>query len=113
MSISIACSKVNGWSETGFAFGMRPPMATGVEHLSLGISSEHASAAACSAFCYHVRKDIRIFTIVMTEGKLRQIQRQIGLADLMERPHHTTLQQAPEAVQIRRMDIPAHVSPLT
>ena len=49
MSISMACSKFNGKSETGFAFGMRPPMATRVVRSSLGISSEHASAVACSA----------------------------------------------------------------
>ena len=106
MSTFMASSKLNGWSETGLAFGMIPPMVDGVEHSSLGTSSEHASAAACSAFCYHVRKDIRIFTIVMTEGKLGQIQRQVGLADLMERTHDPTLEQAPEAIQVRRMDIP-------
>ena len=108
MSTLMASSKLNGWSETGLAFGMiGPPMASGVEHSSLGTSSEHASAAACSAFCYDIREDVWIIPVVMAIRKLRQIKRQIGFADLMECTHHTTLQKAPEAVQVRRMDIPA------
>ena len=112
MSTSIACSKLNGWSETGLALPMVPPMIDGVERSSLGTSSEHASAAACSAFCYDIREDVWIIPVVMAIRKLRQIKRQIGFADLMECTHHTTLQKAPEAVQVRRMDIPAqHTRP--
>ena len=105
MSTSIACSKLNGKSETGFAFDIAPPMATGVEYSSLRTSSEHVSAAACSAFCYDRLKDIRIIPIVMAEGKLCQVEREIGLRNIMERAHHATLEQAPKAIQIGRMDI--------
>ena len=43
MSTSIACSKLNGKSDPGLAFGMRPPWASGVGRSSLCISSEHSS----------------------------------------------------------------------
>jgi len=108
----MASSKLSGWSETGLAFGMRPPMATGVVHSSLDISSEHASAVAYSACCYHLRKNVGIISIVMTERELRQVQRQIGFADIVKCAHHATLEQAPEAIQVRGMDIPATYSPL-
>jgi len=109
MSASIACSKLNGCSEMGFAFGMRPPLGDGVEHSSLDISPELASAAACSAFCDHIRKDVGILPVIMPIGKFSQIQWQIILADLMERTHYPALEQAPEAIQIRCMDVPAHI----
>ena len=109
MSALMASSKLNGWSETGLAFGIQPPLVGGVAHSSLGISSERASAVACSACCYDLCENVGIFPVVMTEGKLRQIQRQVFFADLMEGPHHPRLQQAPEAVQVRRVDIPTHI----
>src|SRR5262245_716118 len=109
MSKSIACSKVSGWSETGFAFGMRPPWAKRVARSSAGTSSEHASAVACSAFCDNITEDVGILPVVMTIRELGQVQRQIVLADFMERTHDATLQQAPEAIQVRRMDIAAHI----
>ena len=84
-------------------------MATGVEHSSPDTSSEHVSATACSAFCYDGRKDVGVLPIVMTERKLRQIQRQIVLADLVIGAHYSALEQAPEAIQVRRMDVPTHI----
>jgi hypothetical protein len=93
MSISIACSKLNGKSDTGFAFGMRPPLANAIVHSSLRTSSEHASAAACSAFCYDIRKDVWILPVIVSVRELRQIQRQILFADLMKGADHATLHQ--------------------
>ena len=75
-------------------------------------SSEHASAAACSALRYDIAKDVGILSVVMTIRKLRQIQWQISFTDLMKRTHHPSLQKAPEAVQVRRMDVPTqHTHP--
>ena len=106
----MASSNVSGWSEIGFAFGMgRPPMVTATAHSSADTSSEHASAAACSAFCYHVAKDVGILAVIVSIGELREIQRQIVFAYFMECADHATFQQAPEAIQVRRMDIPAHI----
>ena len=106
----MACSKLSGWSETGFAFGMcLPPMASGAAYSSPRISSEHASAVACSASCYDTGKDVRILPVVMPVRELRQIQRQVGFADLMEGAHHAALEQAPERFDVVRVDVPAHI----
>ncbi len=109
MSAVIASSKLNGQSETGFAFGIRPPMANGVEHSGPHILAEHAVPAAWSAICYDRREDVRILPVVMTERELSQIQRQIGLADVVIGAHHATLEQAPEAIEVGRVDVPAHI----
>ena len=86
------------------AFGMgRPPMAKRVARSLAVTSSEHASAGTCSAFCYDIREDVRIVPVVVRVRELRQVQRQVVFTDLMDVP---TLQQAPEAIQVGRMDIP-------
>lgn len=105
----MASSKLNGQSDTGLAFGICPPMASGVEHSSIHTSSEHALPVAYSAVCYHGREDVRILPVVMTEGELCQVQRQIRLADIVIGADHAPLQQAPEAVEVRRVDAPAHI----
>jgi hypothetical protein len=84
MSALMASSKLNGWSETGFAFGIEgPPLANAFAHSLADISSEHASAAACSASHYERREHIPVVSVVMPERKLCQVQRQIGLADIV------------------------------
>lgn len=105
----MASSKLNGQSETGFAFGIGPPMANGVEHFSPDTSSEPAVPVACSAACYDRREDVRILAVVMTEREFSQVQRQVGLAHVVIGAHHATLEQAPKAVQVGGMDIPAHI----
>jgi hypothetical protein len=84
-------------------------MAKRVARSSADTSSEHASAVACSAFCNDIREDVCILSVIVAIGKLSQVQRQIGLADVMERAHHATLEQAPKAIQVRSMDVPAHI----
>lgn len=108
----IASSKLNGQSETGFAFGIRPPMANGVEHFSPDTLSEPAVPVACSAACYDRREDVPVLPIVMTERELSQVQRQIGFADVVIGADHATLQQAPEAIEVRRVDVSTHILPL-
>jgi len=91
----IASSKLNGWSETGLAFGIEHlPMVSVVAHSSADTSSEYASAAAYSASCYERREDIGVLAVVMPERKLCQVQ-------------------APKAIQICRMDLPRTYSPCT
>lgn len=106
----IASSKLSGWSETGFAFGMvRPPMASAFAHSSPRILAEHALQAACSATCYDCVENIRILAVIVAERELRQVQRQVCLAHIVERAHDATLQQAPEAIQVRRVNVAAHI----
>jgi hypothetical protein len=107
--MSITSSKLSGWSEIGFAFGMAPPSAALAAHSWDHTSCWHASKLACSAFCYHVGKYIRILAVIVPVAELRQVQRQVVFAHLVECTDYATLQQAPEAVQIGGMDVPAHV----
>lgn len=109
MSTFIASSKLNGWSEIGFAFGIFPPTVSVVEHFSPDTSSEPAVPVACSAACYYRREDVPVLPVVMTKRELGQVQRQIGLADVVIGADHAPLQQAPEAVQVGRVDVPAHI----
>lgn len=107
-----ASSKLKGKRETGFAFGMGgPPSAIGVAHSSPHISSENAVPVAFSASCYHIIEDVGILAVIVPVRKLGQIQRQISLAHIVERAHDAPLEQTPEAIQVRGMDIPAHVFP--
>lgn len=88
---------------------MGPPWVNGAARSSADTASEHASATACSAFCYHVSEDVWILTVVMTERELGQVQRQVGFTDLMERPDHATLEQAPERFDVVCMHVPSYI----
>lgn len=57
----------------------------------------HASLSACSATCYRRAEYVTVFPVVVAEFKLRDIERKILFADLMERAHHATLEDRPEA----------------
>jgi len=76
---------------------------------ALGILAENALPAASSASCHHVPEYIRVLTIVMPEREFRQVQRQIFLAHLVVRAHDSTLQERPEGINVRSMDVAAHV----
>lgn len=84
-------------------------MANPSEHSSLRTSSEHALPAAYSASCYDCAEHVCFLPIVMTEGELGQVERQVGLADLVIGADHAPLEQAPKAIQVRGMDVPAHI----
>ena len=110
MRVLMASSNVNGCNETGFAFGIvSPRMAKVTEHFLLCTSSENASAAAFSASCYHIGKNIRILSVVMPERKFREVQWQILFAHLVVRAHNSTLQERPKGVNVGRVNIPANV----
>jgi len=83
-------------------------MATVIARSSRHISSEHALPATCSASCYDSLKDVRILPVIMPERKLRKVERQVVFADLVIGADHAPLQQAPEAIQVRRVDVAAH-----
>jgi hypothetical protein len=114
MRALIASSKLNGCNETGLAFGMAfSPMAETTENFPLGTLPENASAAASSASCYHRLEYIRILPVIVPELKLRQIQRQIFLAHLVIRANDAAFEQAPKRIQIRGMNIAAHIFALS
>ena len=109
MSALIASSKLNGWSETGLAFGMVPPMVNAVEHSWADTASKHTSAVAYSASCYNRVEQVRFFAVVMPERELGQVQRQVFFAHLVKGADHAPLEQAPERFQVVRMHVPAHI----
>lgn len=84
-------------------------MANAVEHSSLYTSSEHALPAACSASCYDRAENVPVLPVVVAKRKLRQIQRQVVLGDIMECPDHAALKQAPERLKIVGMHVPAYI----
>lgn len=64
---------------------------------------------ACSAFCYYVSEHVGILAVVMAIAELGQVQRQVVLTYLVIRADHAPLEQAPKAVQVRGVDISAHI----
>jgi len=44
-------------------------------------------------------EDVRILSIIETERKLRQIERQIRRTDFVEAPHHAALEQTPKVFE--------------
>src|SRR5438552_360623 len=68
------------------------------------IASVHASAA-----CYGRPEDVGILPVVVPELKLREVERQVLLADIVVRADDPALEQCPEAIQVRGMDVAPHV----
>ena len=77
-------------------------------HLNILCLIFHLSrcTVANSAACYDRGEDVGILPVVMTARELSQVQRQIGLADVVIGAHHATLQQAMEAIQVGRVTLP-------
>ena len=66
ISTSMACSKLNGWSETGLAFGMINLLKARMIVCSpLCTASEHASTASCSALRHDISKNVRILAVIV------------------------------------------------
>ncbi len=72
---------LNGWSDTGLAFGIHPPKTAngfGRAHWSgphwVGLA-EDASSAVFSASCYDFSEDVLVLAVVVPERKLGQVER--------------------------------------
>src|SRR5436190_6337190 len=65
--------------------------------------------AGSSASCYDRTEDVGIIPVIEAEGEFVEVERQVLLADLVERPHDAALQERPEGVEVRRVDVAAHV----
>ena len=73
------------------------------------VCSEAPASLCASAASYGLSKDVGVVAIVVTELKLGKIQRQIFLADIVVGAHDSALQQRPEAFDVVRMNLSAHV----
>ena len=72
-------------------------------------SAEAVASGATSASCYDAPEYIFVFAVIVTERELRNIQRQILFAELVIAAHDSAFQQRPEAFDVIRVNIPAHV----
>lgn|ERR1017187_9893382 len=52
---------------------------------------------------------VSLLPVVMSEREFIEVEREIILRDLMEGPHHAALEETPEAVNVRGVDVPPHV----
>lgn len=60
--------------------------------------------AGLTARRYHVFERIRVVPVVVPIRELVQVERQVLLADVVERAHHAAFQKRPELVDIRGVD---------
>jgi hypothetical protein len=90
-------------------FGERYPMAKKVAHFSLHPSSEPASATTGSASCYGRSEDVFAHAVIVSEFKLRDVERKIFLADFMKCTDHPTLKDRPKAIDDVGMHCADHV----
>src|ERR1700674_488238 len=65
---------------------------------------EAVASLCASASCYRDSEDIGIVPVVIPELDLRNVQRQVLGADLMERANHAALKDAPKSLNRVRMD---------
>src|SRR5208337_3524762 len=72
-------------------------------------AAEAVASAATSASWYHIEENSWILPIVVAILKFRQIQRQILFAHFVIGADYSALAQRPETINVRRMDVPAHI----
>ncbi len=68
-------------------------------------SPENVSTAPgidASATCYSGAENVRVFPVIISELKFRDVKRQIFFTDFVERAHNTTLQQRRKFAPMRR-----------
>ena len=72
-------------------------------------TAEAPASQVASASCYRLPENVFFFSVVESELKFVQVQRQIFLADTVVRTDDPALQHRPEVVQILRVNDAAHV----
>jgi hypothetical protein len=72
-------------------------------------TAEAASSAASSASSKDCLENIGIRAVVEPELKLREVERQIVLADVVIGPDNPAFQETPKSLDIVRVNLPAHV----
>ena len=75
----------------------------------LDACSEASASYHASAACYRLAENIGFMAIVKPELELREVERQIFLADVVIRPNNAALEQGPERINRLRMDFATHI----
>lgn len=71
--------------------------------------AEAAASVSTSASCQDCPEDIGVLPVVEAELKLREIKREIFFAEVVEGSHDSSLEQAPKAFHIVRVDLAPHI----
>src|SRR5438477_6106560 len=90
MSVFSASSNFSGCNETGFALGT--------------VAVTPSAAAAPSTGGDHGREQVQVLPMVMPEGELGKVERQVLLGDLVITAHDSALEQSPEGIEVRGVD---------
>jgi hypothetical protein len=67
--------------------------------------AEVPASADASASCYDFAENIGILAVVVRELKLREVERQILLGNVVIRPYNATLEQRPARFDVIRVDL--------
>src|SRR5437867_6831046 len=81
------------------SFWLRPPDATAFSSVEVGSS--------CAG--NHGIEDRRVTPVVVPEAEFIDVEREIAFGYLMERAHDAPLDERPEGIDVRRVDVAAHV----
>jgi hypothetical protein len=76
------------------------------------IQSPEALASQCASASgprYRLAEYVRLTAVIVAELKLSQVQREILLADMMEAPHHATLEETPKRFEIVGMNLSPYI----
>src|SRR5208283_1140132 len=73
------------------------------------VVAEVPASEDASASCYELAKHIRVLAMIVTELKLREVQRKILRADIVVCPDHTTLEQRPERFHVVGVHVAANI----
>ncbi len=71
--------------------------------------AEAAARELSSACCYHALEHVGMLPVVVPEGELVEVQREVVLRHFMEGAHDAALDERPEAIQIIGMDVTVDV----
>jgi hypothetical protein len=71
--------------------------------------AEAPASSVASASSYRCSKNVCILAIVVAKLKLREVQRKVFLADMVEAAHHTTLEKRPERFDVIGVHFAAHI----
>jgi hypothetical protein len=64
------------------------------------VAAEYSASALYSAACYEQVEHIRVLSMIVSERKLREVQREIFLRDVVETAHNPALEQCPERFNV-------------
>ena len=116
MSAFNALANVSGCNVTGLAGGISSwpfsveaqiaVVASAWRQPRLEAPRAMVDASAC---CYDALEHIGVLPVVVPEGELVEVEREVVFRDVMERPHDATLNERPEAINVVSVNLSPHI----